>query len=281
MYKQITYEVDAPVGLITLNRPERLNAWTTHMGNEVMDAVGRAARDPAVVAIVITGAGRGFCAGADLKVLGDIGDGRAVDGPPAATVEMPGEPEMDDFRGTYTYLLSVTKPVIAAVNGAVAGMAVPISLCCDMRFASEQAMFTTAFSERGLIAEWGTAWLLPRLVGPSAALDLLMSARKVGAEEAMQLGLVNRVVPHGDLLAETRAYVEDLAENCSPASMRIMKRQVWEQLTRPLGESEAESVQLMLQTFARPDFKEGVTAFGQKRRPDFPRIGDDGSVAPT
>ena len=186
---------------------------------------------------------------------------------------MPGNEEMADFRGTYTYLLSVTKPVIAAVNGAVAGMAVPITMCCDMRFASRKAMFTTAFSQRGLIAEWGSAWLLPRLIGPSAALDLLMSARKVGADEALRLGMVNRVVEHDDLLAETRAYVEDLAESCSPTSMKIMKRQVWEQLTRPLGESEAESVQLMLETFGRPDFKEGVTAFGQKRKPDFQRLG--------
>ncbi len=274
MYEQITYDVDDPVGLITLNRPERLNAWTTQMGNEVMDAVGRAERDPDVVGIVVTGAGRGFCAGADLKVLSNIGSGRVVEGAPAATVETPGDEHMVDFRGTYTYLLSVTKPVIAAVNGAVAGMAVPIALCCDMRFASDEAMFTTAFSQRGLIAEWGSAWLLPRLIGPAAALDLLMSARKVGAEEALRLGLVNRVVSQDQLLQETRTYVEYLAENCSPTSLKIMKRQVWEQLARPLGESEAESIQLMVETFGRPDFKEGVTAFGEKRKPNFPRLGD-------
>lgn len=178
----------------------------------------------------------------------------------------------EDFRGTYTYFLSVRKPVIAAINGPVAGMAVPICLSCDLRFASEKALFTLAFSQRGLIAEWGSAWLLPRLIGPSAALDMLFSSRKVDAREAERMGLVNRVLPHEELLSFVRGYVEDLATTCSPASLSVMKRQVYQQLTESLGASEKEAVRLMLESFDRPDFKEGVTSFMEKRAPKFERI---------
>jgi enoyl-CoA hydratase/carnithine racemase len=162
--------------------------------------------------------------------------------------------------------------VIAAINGPCAGMAVPIVAACDMRFASDRALFTVAFSQRGLIAEWGSAWLLPRLVGPAHALDLLMSSRKVDAQEAERIGLVNRVLPHDDLLSFVREYVEDLAAKCSPASMMVMKRQVWQQLTRTLGPSEKEAIQLMIESFSRPDFKEGVASFIQKRPPKFDRV---------
>jgi len=273
MYEQIRYEVADPMATITLNRPHALNAWTTRMGAEVRHAVARAEADKSVVAIVITGEGRGFCAGADLNDLKDISDGqRDRDAPPELDAD-PGDPAMgDDFRGTYTYLLSVRKPVIAAINGAVAGMAVPISLSCDLRFASENALFTLAFSQRGLIAEWGSAWLLPRLIGPSAALDLLFSSRRVDAQEAERIGLVNRVLPAEELLPFVRSYVEDLAAKCSPASLCVMKRQVYQQLTQSLGPSEKEAIRLMVESFDRPDFKEGVTSFMEKRAPKFERI---------
>ncbi len=275
MYDEILYEVDDPVATITLNRPEVLNAWTPRMEAELKDALGRAESDPAAVAIVITGAGRGFCAGADLNVLagisaGEVGEASSV----GSAAEAPGDPEMgEDFRGSFTYLLSIPKPIIAAVNGPVAGMAVPIACCCDLRFAGEQAMFTLAFSQRGLVAEWGSAWLLPRLVGPSRALDLLFSSRKVDASEALQMGLVDRVFSSDALMDETRAYVEELARSCSPTSMAVMKRQVYQQLIRDLGPSEKEAVQLMLESFQRPDFSEGVQAFLQRRPPEFTRLG--------
>jgi enoyl-CoA hydratase/carnithine racemase len=273
-YEQILYEVNDPVATITLNRPEALNAWTNRMGAELKHAVARAEKDSAVVAIVITGAGRGFCAGADMKNLESLSQGGELDAVPAELAEAEaGDPEMgEDFRGAYTYLLSVRKPVIAAINGPVAGMAVPIALCCDIRFASDRALFTTAFSQRGLVAEWGIAWLLPRLVGPAHALDLLFSSRKVDAEEACRIGLVNRVVSHGELMDFTMDYARTLGERCSPASMMIMKRQVYQQLTEALGPSEKEAVRLMIESFERPDFSEGVRSFLEKRAPGFPRI---------
>jgi len=273
MYEQILYEVEDPVATITLNRPEVLNAWTDRMGDELRHAVARAEADPAVVAIVITGGGRGFCAGADLKGLEAISVGdrkREVSEDLAAE---PGDPDVGlSFRGPYTYLMSVRKPVIAAINGPCAGMAVPISLCADLRFASDRAVFTTAFVHRGLIAEWGISWLLPRLVGTAHALDLILSGRKIDAAEAERIGLVNRVVAHDALLPHVRDYVVQLAEHCSPASMRVMKRQVHQDWTRSLEDAHEVAVREMIASFDRPDFKEGVASFLERRKPAFERI---------
>ena len=277
MYSDIRYDVDDPVATITLNRPDQLNAWTSTMARELADAVGRAERDAAVVAIVITGAGRGWCAGADMKTLQGLSSGstagESATGDGSSTTA--GDPSWgEDLRGTYTYLMSVPKPVIAAINGPVAGMAVPIALSCDLRFAAEDAVITTAFAQRGLVAEWGLSWLLPRLVGSAHALDLLFSARKVTGSEAAAMGLVNRAVPGADLLPTVRAYVEQLAASCSPASLAVMKRQVYQQLHDGLGAAERDAQQLMLESFERPDFEEGVQSFLQKRPPQFPRIGE-------
>jgi enoyl-CoA hydratase/carnithine racemase len=273
MYEEILYEVKDPVATITLNRPAQLNAWTDRMAAELKHAMARAEADPQAVVIVVTGAGRGFCAGADLKRLQAISVGkRSFEAAPELAAD-PGDPELgDSFRGTYTYLMSIRKPVVAAVNGACAGMAVPIALCCDVRFASDRAVFTTAFSRRGLVAEWGLSWLLPRVVGPAHALDLLFSARKVGGAEAERIGLVNRVVPHDELIPFVREWAEDVASHCSPTSMRIMKRQVYQNLTDSLGNAERESIRLMIESFARPDFKEGVASFLEKRKPSFGRV---------
>ncbi|MEY2436068.1 MAG: hypothetical protein QOH64_2553 [Acidimicrobiaceae bacterium] len=273
MYEQIDYEVTDPVAVITLNRPEALNAWTTQMGAEVRHAVGQAEKDPAAVGIVITGAGRGFCAGADLNVLAGIGEGAGMGPADAALAADPGDPSWgDDLRGEYTYLLSVPKPIIAAINGPVAGMGVPISLCCDLRFMANEAVLTTSFSQRGLVAEWGVSWLLPRLVGSAVALDLLFSARKIDGVEAERLGVVNRAVPAAEVLDVAKQYIIDLAERCSPTSLAIMKRQVYQQLHAGLGVAEREAQALMVESFSRPDFNEGVHSYLQRRRPDFKRI---------
>jgi enoyl-CoA hydratase/carnithine racemase len=274
-YQQIRYEVDDPVATITLNRPEALNAWTDLMGAEVRHAVARAEADPAVVGIVVTGEGRGFCAGADMKGLSSISEGGEFGPsiPAELTGAEPGDPAAgDDLRGgNLTYLLAVPKPVIAAINGPVAGMAVPFVLACDLRFMADDAVLMTAFSQRGLIAEWGISWLLPRLVGTGVALDLLFSSRKVTGTEAAAMGLVNTALPRDQVLAHAQDYVRGLAATSSPTSMAIMKRQVYQQAHRGLLEAEREAARLMVESFGRPDFGEGVQSFLEKRPPGFRR----------
>lgn len=279
-YQEIRYEVDDPIATITLDRPEALNAWTTRMGVEVRHAVGRAEADTRVVGIILTGAGRAFCAGADLNLLTSISEGGsgveavAGSGDELAPPPLP-EGTPADLDGTYTWLMAGRKPVIAALNGPVAGMAVPIALCCDLRFMADDAVLLTAFTQRGLIAEWGLSWLLPRLVGPAVAMDLLLSSRKVRGPECAALGLVNASMPGDDLLPFCRRYIEDLAAGCSPTSMAIMKRQLYAQLHAGLGPAERESRKLMMESFTRPDFTEGVRSFLQKRPPSFTRLGDE------
>jgi enoyl-CoA hydratase/carnithine racemase len=272
VYDEIRYEVDDPVATITLNRPQAMNAWTNTMDAEIRDAVARADGDRRVVGIVVTGEGRAFCAGADMHLLSSLtegGDGGGLaggDGPAWAS-------GTGEFTGRFPFLMTTRKPVLAAINGAVAGMAYPFILCCDIRVVAPEALFLTAFAQRGLIAEWGLSWLLPRLVGPAVALDLLFSSRRVGGEEAVRLGLANYLTPLGELLTFSREYIEHLARSCSPTSLAIMKQQVYEQLHRGLGDAERESQRLMLDSFGRGDFKEGVQSFLEKRPPQFPRIG--------
>ena len=277
MYDEILYEVDDPVAVITLNRPEALNAWTNSMGDEIADAMQRAAADRSVVGIVVTGAGRAFCAGADMNLLSGIaagGDGGGVASDGDAAERPPATEPNGDFAGRFPSLMAIDKPIIAAVNGAVAGMAYPFVLCCDLRVVTPDALFLTAFAQRGLIAEWGLSWVLPRLVGPAVALDLLFSSRRVKGDEALALGLANYLVQPDELLGFCRDYVVDLATKCSPASIAVMKRQVYEQLHAGLGSAERDAQRLMVASFGRPDFAEGVRSFVEKRPPQFPRLGD-------
>jgi enoyl-CoA hydratase/carnithine racemase len=274
-YQEIRYDVEDPVATITLNRPEVLNAWTDLMAAEVRHAVAAAEDDPRVVGIVITGAGRGFCAGADLSRLAAIGSGDVrQEMLPDSLDASPGDPSFGDdlHLGTYTYLMSVPKPVIAAINGPVAGMGVPIVLGCDLRFMAEDAVLTTSFSQRGLVAEWGISWMLPRLVGTAVALDLLFSARKVTGTEAATLRVVNAALPRDQVLTHAQQYVRDLAASASPTSMAIMKRQVYQQLHAGLLGAEREARKLMAESFGRPDFREGVQAYLQRRPPSFERL---------
>ena len=267
-YTEIIYEVSERIATITLNRPDRLNAWTLTMDLELRTAVKDASADDGVRAIVLTGAGRGFCAGADLDGLNDRADGNI------AVAQAPQkEPDFldarPDYRGRVSYFPAVPKPVIAAVNGPCAGIGMAACLYCDIRFAGSEALFTTAFAKRGLIAEYGMAWILPELVGRSVALDLLLSARKVKAEEALRLGLVNQVFPAEELLPATRAYALDLADTVSPRSMAVMKRQIWEAPFQTPGQAMALADTEMQESFRSADFREGVAHFLEKRKPNF------------
>lgn len=266
-YEQILYSTGGGVAKITLNRPDRLNAWTGTINAEVRHAMRAASDDEAVRVIVLTGAGRGFCAGADMNALQGIqaGTGGATD-----TAQAPFDAASDpNFQKAYSYFPAVPKPVIAAVNGACAGLGMVIALYADLRFASETAVFTTAFSRRGLIAEHGVSWLLPRLVGISHAADLLFSARRVDAQEALRLGLVNRVFPAATFEAEVDAYARMLATEVSPRSMREMKREIWNGLFQALGEAIDAANADMPASFVSDDFKEGVAHFLEKRPPAF------------
>jgi enoyl-CoA hydratase/carnithine racemase len=248
-------QLEDGVAVLTLNRPERLNAWTAEMEHLYFDLLEQCAADADVRAIVLTGAGRGFCAGADMGDLQALGNG---DGPREGRA-----------RRAQSLPQSIPKPIVAAINGACAGIGLVQALMCDVRFAADDAKFTTAFARRGLVAEHGISWILPRLVGPATALDLLMSARVVLGSEAAELGLVNRALPPQELLPEALRYARELARWCSPASMANMKAQVYSALEQSLREATEDADRLMLASFAAPDFREGVSSFVEKREPGF------------
>ncbi|MHB8439930.1 MAG: enoyl-CoA hydratase-related protein, partial [Acidimicrobiales bacterium] len=225
--KVTRYEVADRVALVTLDRPDRLNAWTGRMHTEYRALLGRAEADPAVRAVVLTGAGRGFCAGADSRALeGHVERGGYDPGTPA-DLARPGFGVRPEFDADFAYHFGLTKPVIAAVNGAAAGVGFVLACYCDLRFAASGAKFTTSHGRLGLPAEYGLSWLLPRLIGLGRAMDLLLSSRVVLAEEAFTMGLVNRVVPPENLLDETLAYARLLAGEISPASLAATRQLVY------------------------------------------------------
>jgi len=276
VYQEITYRVDDPVAVITMNRPEALNALTPRMMAEIRHALAAAEKDRAVVGIVLTGAGRGFCAGADIAGLDATASGaEGAREDLSALQASPGDPGMgDNFQVTFTYILSVTKPVIAAINGPCAGLGFCFALLCDMRFAERQAKFTTAFSQRGLIAEHASSWLLPRLIGPGKALDLLWSARKFTGDEAFALGVAERLVEQGEAVQAASDYIRELAAVASPTSFKVIKAQVYRHLNMELGDAMRESNALMADSLVREDFKEGVRSFIERRPPKFKRVGE-------
>jgi enoyl-CoA hydratase/carnithine racemase len=270
--QETQYHVADRIATITLNRPDKLNAWTALMEREVRAAMEEAERDESVRAIVLTGAGRGFCAGADMSLLSNVAEKGLDEVRLAQALRIPDDDKEDvrlDFRKKYSYFLAVTKPVIAAIQGPAVGLGLVIALYCDLRFASDAARFSTAFARRGLIAEYGMAWMLPRLVGHANALDLLFSARMIDAAEALRMGLVNQIFQQDVFLDKVREYARELAWNVSPRSMRVIKRQVYEAMFQTLAEGYETSECKMVSSLLSEDFKEGVAHFVQKRAPTF------------
>jgi len=257
------FEIADAIATITLNRPDKLNAWTQIMEQEVHSAMLGADQDQRVRAIILTGEGRGFCAGADMALLKDLADHGAAGRVPQARINA------GDFEHKYSYFPALSKPVIAAINGPAVGLGFILTLYCDLRFASETAKFSTTFARRGLIAEYGIAWMLPRLVGLPHAIDLLFSARTIDAAEALRIGLVNRVFPNETFAASVREYVRDLVTLSSPRSLRVMKRQIYHGLSQTLAEASQWADREILESLASEDFKEGVAHFREKRPPVF------------
>ena len=264
-YEDILYSVEHGVATVTLNRPDRLNAWRGEMERDVRRAMREAANDDAVRVIVLTGAGKGFCAGADMNALQGIQSTGSSD-----RIAEPWDASANpNFQKQYSYFPSVPKPIIAAINGSAAGLGLIMALYADIRIAAAGAKFTTAFSRRGLVAEHGISWLLPRLIGFAAAADLLYSARVFTAEEALQLRLVNRVVPAADFTSEVAAYARMLATEVSPRSLREMKREIWNAQFQTLGDAIDSANADMPASFKSADFKEGVAHFVEKRAAKF------------
>jgi enoyl-CoA hydratase/carnithine racemase len=274
--QEILYRVANRVATITLNRPDKLNAWTAVMEKEVSSAMQNADRDDDVRVIVLTGSGRGFCAGADMSLLSAVAQHGFVDqnSEDQNREGQSREPALRDgvlldFQKRYSYFPAIGKPVIAAINGPVVGLGLVITLYCDLRLASDAARFSTAFARRGLVAEYGMAWMLPRIVGIANALDLLFSARTIDTAEALRMGLVNRILPQESFLEKVDEYARELASTVSPRSLRIIKRQVYDAMFQPLSEAFDVSVNEMMASFKTEDFKEGVAHFVEKRPPAF------------
>jgi enoyl-CoA hydratase/carnithine racemase len=267
-HAEISYAVADHVASVTLNRPDKLNAWTATMEAEVREAMLAASGDAEVRVIVLTGAGRGFCAGADMgRLEGIAASGRLAPGATQREHGLPGE--CANFRKTYTYFPAIQKPIIAAINGPCAGLGLIIALYCDFRFAADAARFTTAFVRRGLIAEHGISWILPRVVGLPAALDLLLTGRSIDAAEAKRLGLVSEVFPLTEFTAKVAAFARDLATLSSPRSVRVMKRQIWDAQFQDLATATEAANGEMPPSFQSEDFREGVAHFLEKRAPRF------------
>jgi enoyl-CoA hydratase/carnithine racemase len=268
--KVVRSSIAEGIATITLARPERLNAWTGRMHAEYRWALAQAASDAAVRVIVVTGQGRGFCAGADATALdGHAAKGRYDPGVAPDELARPGYGVRPEFDHPFAFHYGIAKPIIAAVNGPAAGVGLVLACFCDLRFAAAAAKLTTAAPKLGLPAEYGLSWVLPRLVGTGRAADLLLSGRVVLAEEAERMGLVNAVLPPDELLPHTMAYARLLATEVSPASLAAAKSQLYADWHRDVGTAVAESERLLEELVQGPDFAEGARALNEKRPPRF------------
>jgi enoyl-CoA hydratase/carnithine racemase len=267
--KVTTYEVAERVATITLNRPKRLNAWTGRMQTEYRWCLAQAVGDPAVRVIVVTGAGRGFCAGADATALAGHVERGGYDAGVGEDLAMPGYGVDERFDADFAYHFGIPKPIVAAINGPAAGVGLALACYCDVRIAAAGAKLTAAHGRLGLPAEFGLSWLLPRLIGAARAADLLLSSRVFLAEEALDFGLVAQVVGVDELSDAVGAYANELATRVAPSSLAATKRQLYVDLHRGAAESIAEADRLLRQMVPSEEFEEGVAALREKRPPSF------------
>jgi enoyl-CoA hydratase/carnithine racemase len=267
--KTTLYEVEDKIATITLNRPHRGNAWTGRMHTEYRYLLDQADQDPAVRLIILTGSGERFCVGGDSQALDGHSKKGSYDAGTPADIVTPGSDEFAPFAEDFAYQFALSKPVIAAINGAAAGVGLVMACYADIRFAVPGAKLTTAHGPLNLPAEYGLSWLLPRLIGSARAMELLLSSRKFLTDEAYQMGLIHRLVAPEDLLAETRAYATDLITRVSPEAMRQSRRQVYLDFHRDIGASVREANALMDAMVKQSDYKEAIRAFLEKRPADW------------
>jgi len=268
-FEQITTEVAERVLTITLNRPERLNAWTATMGRELIEAFDRADGDDEVGAIIVTGAGRGFCAGADLAAGGETFDWRKR----AAAGSVP-----RDNGGQFTLrVFASTKPVIAAINGPAVGVGATMTLPMDVRLAAEEARIGFVFARRGIVPEACSSWFLPRVVGISRAVEWVATGRVFGAQEALEAGLVRSLHPAGELLDAARALAREIVENTAPVSVALARQMMWRMLGagHPMLAHRADS-RGIFHRGQSADAVEGVSSFLEKRPARFTDRVSDG-----
>jgi len=268
-FTEIIYDKSDRIATVTFNRPEKMNAWTSTMGAETRTALLDADRDPTIGAIIVTGAGRAYCAGADMGGLSEISSGRArasgAGSSPSPDQEEWLRAQRPDYRNQYAYVLGLSKPVIGAINGACVGLGFTTCLYQDIRIASENARMGLIFVQRGLAIEHGSSWMLPRIVGVARAVELAVTGRLVDADEALRIGLVHRVVPQASLIETAREVAGHIANKCAPLGVSEAKKLVWRHLFTDLATAIREDDESMTMMTRSEDFKEGVRAFNEKR----------------
>jgi len=280
----VLYHCSDGVALLTLNRPGNLNAWTDEMSHAWLDAYDKAAADPECRVIVVTAHGRAWCAGANIPALPGAQSKKQSPSQPQTSKQTQAKAPPShndpylllDRHGRHTmHAMTIPKPIIACIQGSVAGGGFSQMMLCDIRFAAEGVNFTTAFSRRGLIAEMGVSQMLPRVIGMGSAMDLMLSGRKFSSDEAFSLGLVQAVFPTERLLESVMTYARDMANNVPPSSLAVIKEQLLRDQSSPATQVLKESNQLMLASFRTKEHAEGVQSFLQKRSPTFPPYDSD------
>lgn len=268
--KATTYDVSDQIATICLNRPHRGNAWTGRMHTEYRYLLDQAEKDRDVSAMIVTGAGDRFCVGGDSKALDGHSKSGSYDAGTAPDLVTPGDPSFESFRADFAYHFALSKPVIAAINGAAAGVGLVLACYADIRFAVPGAKLTTAHGPLNLPAEYGLSWLLPRLIGGARATELLLSSRKFLTDEAHEIGLVHQLAAPDQLLDVTKAYVADLITRVSPGALHQSKRQTYLDYHRDVGTSVEEANRLLSEMVKQPAYKEAIKAFLEKRVPNWP-----------